>query len=162
MCEVKRKIFAIDDDLYQLEIIKELVDKESDLEAQLFSTIEGVVDEAISQQPDLIITDLYLPDYNGMMGKTGFLLAKELKDNPATKDIPIVMLSSERNISDHMTARLWRGCSDFLVKPVTPQRLLESLHIYSLLGHLNKSKKDHTLVNLDFRKLYAETKHKQA
>ncbi len=61
--------------------------------------------------PDVIITDLYMPECNGLE------LAALLRQNQALADIPILFLSSETDIQIQMQA-LDLGGDDFLTKPV--------------------------------------------
>lgn len=60
---------------------------------------------------DLILLDLYLP------GKSGLMLCKELKENPKTKDIPIIIQTSSVSSSDKAKAFAY-GANDFLLKPL--------------------------------------------
>jgi twitching motility two-component system response regulator PilH len=59
-----------------------------------------------------------------MPGMNGFQATRKLSSDPATKSIPIVMVTSKDQESD----RVWgmrQGAIDYLVKPVSAQRLLE-------------------------------------
>ena len=68
--------------------------------------------EAIdSFQPDVIVTDLYMP------GCSGLELAAMLQQNDSMADIPILFLSSETDIQFKMAA-FESGADDFLHKPV--------------------------------------------
>ncbi len=62
-------------------------------------------------QPDVIVTDVYMPTCNG------FELAAMLRQDEALADTPILFLSSETNIQRQMAA-LDLGADDFLTKPV--------------------------------------------
>jgi len=62
-------------------------------------------------QPDVVVTDLYMPSCNGLE------LAAVLRQDDALADTPILFLSSETNIRQQLTA-LDLGADDFLTKPV--------------------------------------------
>jgi CheY-like chemotaxis protein len=70
--------------------------------------------------PDLILMDINLP------GMDGISAAKELKNDPETKDIPIIAvtgLSSEEDKKDAINA----GCRDFITKPISIKPFLKTI-----------------------------------
>jgi len=74
--------------------------------------------QATSLLPDLIILDLALPDIDGIE------VTRRLKKSPATEAIPIVMLTANAQARMLDEARK-AGCAAVLVKPCTPEELLE-------------------------------------
>jgi two-component system, cell cycle response regulator DivK len=78
------------------------------------------VRSAREQQPDLIIMDLSIP------GLDGFHATRQLKEDPATRDIPVVVLTAHSYGSVGRRARE-AGCNAFLGKPCDPQRLLREV-----------------------------------
>jgi CheY-like chemotaxis protein len=75
---------------------------------------------AASERPDLILMDLYLPKIDGWEA------TRRLKADPATRDIPIIALSSHVMPADRETA-LATGCDDFDTKPIEFDRLLAKI-----------------------------------
>ena len=75
---------------------------------------------ATSEQPDLILMDLTLPDINGEEA------TRRLKADPATKSIPVIALTANAMASDRERA-IAAGCDDFASKPVDMPRLLEKI-----------------------------------
>jgi CheY-like chemotaxis protein len=69
--------------------------------------------------PDLILLDLQLP------GMDGLELTRRLKDNPETRNIPIVAVTAYAMKGDEAKA-LHAGCNGYLIKPVD-KRLLRDL-----------------------------------
>ena len=69
------------------------------------------------QSVDLIITDVMMP----VMG--GKELVMELKKNPATKSIPVVMLTS-RTLEKEIVEGFSLGVEDYIKKPFSPQELI--------------------------------------
>jgi CheY-like chemotaxis protein len=72
---------------------------------------------AASEQPDLILMDLTLPDIDGEE------VTRRVKSDPATKHILIIALTANAMVSDKEKA-LAAGCDDFDTKPVDMPRLL--------------------------------------
>lgn len=67
--------------------------------------------------PDVIITDLQMPEIDG------FEFIKRLKESGYFKDIPIIVLSSKDNSSDRVQC-LKMGAEDYMIKPFNPEELL--------------------------------------
>ena len=80
---------------------------------------------AHENQPDLILLDLIMPKLDGMT------LCKELKSDPATTHIPIVVLSGrpENEVGAEATRA---GCAKYLEKPASPVDVLH--HVEDLIG----------------------------
>ena len=67
--------------------------------------------------PDLILLDWMLPDINGVM------LAKQLRADAHTKDIPIIMLTARVEERDKVLG-LESGADDYVTKPFSPRELM--------------------------------------
>jgi len=72
--------------------------------------------KAQSDNPSLIILDIMMP------GMDGWEAARELKANPATKDIPILAATALFRDADLQNC-MASGCSAYIVKPFTFQEL---------------------------------------
>ena len=75
---------------------------------------------AQKQRPDLIILDLSMPDLDGLA------VLKKLRDDPVTAEIPVIVCSA-RGYKDDILRAKQRGATDFIVKPVSPNTLLEKV-----------------------------------
>lgn len=75
-------------------------------------------------RPDAIVLDSMMPR------KDGPTLLRQLRRNPATRQIPIVMLTARSMIADKKLA-FEAGADDYLVKPLDPQEL--SMRVKRLL-----------------------------
>lgn len=80
---------------------------------------------AQQERPALILLDVLMP------GKNGFQVCRQLKADPATRDIKVIMVSSKSQESD----RFWglkQGADEYLAKPFNDEELLN--HISALIG----------------------------
>jgi two-component system, cell cycle response regulator DivK len=75
---------------------------------------------AATERPDLILMDLNLPVIDGWEA------TRRLKDDPATRDIPIIALTAHAMAGDREKA-LAAGCDEFDTKPVEFDRLLAKI-----------------------------------
>jgi two-component system alkaline phosphatase synthesis response regulator PhoP len=78
---------------------------------------EAGLDSVAKELPDLILLDLMLP------GKDGMQICRELKQDKATRDIPVVMMTAKGEESD-IVAGLEMGAEDYIVKPFSPKVLV--------------------------------------
>jgi two-component system, chemotaxis family, response regulator PixH len=73
-----------------------------------------------SQKPDLIVLDVILP------GKSGFELCRELKADPNTSSIPVVICSTKDTDADKMWGDML-GANAYVPKPVDPTVFLQTI-----------------------------------
>lgn len=69
---------------------------------------------------DLIITDINMPDINGLE------LISFVRSNPAYKDIPLIIVSTEKTDEDKKRG-LALGASSYVVKPFTKEDLIAAV-----------------------------------
>lgn len=87
------------------------------------------ISKALAEVPDLIITDLNLPDM------TGVDAAAILKQNPATSDIPIVVLTATV-VGEWKSKAFNAGVAAYLIKPISPLELANVLRRLTPLDEL--------------------------
>jgi two-component system phosphate regulon response regulator PhoB len=75
---------------------------------------EVALQKAVDSPPDLLILDLMLP------GMDGLELCRRLKQNPKTRELPIMMLTAKDEESDIVTG-LELGADDYITKPFSPK-----------------------------------------
>jgi two-component system chemotaxis response regulator CheY len=117
-----------------------IADDSMAMRAMLTSTIESLDDyciveassgfEALRLLPrkrvDLILTDINMPDINGLE------LISYLRDNPNYQDIPVIIISTEGSQKDIERGKQL-GANEYVVKPFDPVMLQELI-----LKYLNK------------------------
>ena len=108
MPEKKTRLLVVEDEEILLTALSEELLGEGFDVIKAHDGVEGV-EKAASEKPDLILLDLVMPRLDGL----GAL--KQMKDNPLTKDIPVVILT---NLSDYdkVSEALALGARDYLVK----------------------------------------------
>ena len=79
------------------------------------------IDMAKNEMPDIILLDLSLPVIDG------WNVARQLKADANTKDIPIIALTAHAMKGDREKA-LEAGCDDYDTKPVNLEGLLDKMH----------------------------------
>ena len=74
----------------------------------------------LAEKPDLVITDLVMPEMSGLE------LCRSLKKNPNTKDLPIIACTSKNQEIDKMWGKK-QGIDVYLTKPYTEQEILNAI-----------------------------------
>ncbi len=83
-------------------------------------TAQEAMEKAAQHRPDVIITDVVMP------GMSGFELCRNLKKQPETAHVPIVICTSKNQDID----RLWgmkQGANAYLTKPYTRDQLVQAV-----------------------------------
>ena len=111
----KEKILVVDDEEDILELVRFNLDREGYAVVSALSG-EKALEAAASESVDLIVLDLMLPGIDGLE------VARRLKRNTDTKDIPIVMLTAKGEEADIVTG-LELGADDYVTKPFSPRIL---------------------------------------
>jgi DNA-binding response OmpR family regulator len=73
-----------------------------------------------ASHPDVLVLDLMLP------GKNGLEVLRELRDSPATRDLPVMILSARSAEMDRLLG-FEHGADDYLTKPFNPKELVARL-----------------------------------
>ncbi len=104
------KILIVEDNPMNLELATDLLEAAGYVVIQAGSSEEGI-ELARAEFPDLILMDVGLPGMNGLEA-TGVL-----KQDPATKDIPVIAITAHAMKGDEEKA-LAAGCAGYLTKPI--------------------------------------------
>lgn len=113
------KILIIEDDKFLLKLYSEKLKREGFEVSEAITGNEGL-NKTVAQKPNLIILDLILPR------KDGFEVLSEIKLNPATKNIPVIILSNLGQESD-VKRGLELGAVNYVVKTDFPISQLPQL-----------------------------------
>jgi two-component system cell cycle response regulator DivK len=78
---------------------------------------------AKDEQPDLVLMDIRLPDLDGMQA------VRLLKDDPATRAIPVIALTAQAMRGDEETARA-AGFDGYISKPINTRTFAKTVAAY--------------------------------
>lgn len=112
-------ILIVEDSPSELELMSHYL-QEGGYNVIKASGAKEAIEKAVVQKPDVIVTDVVMPEMSG------FELCRSLKKNPITAKVPIVICSSKNQAID----RLWamkQGASDYITKPYTREHLLRAI-----------------------------------
>jgi len=118
------KILVVDDSPTELQLMAEPLIARG---YQVITATNGTeaMETALREHPRLILLDVLMP------GKNGFQICRQIKTNPATSNIKVMIVSSKNQESD----RFWglkQGADEYLAKPFDDDTLLD--HVNALLG----------------------------
>lgn len=111
------RVLVIDDSATVLAILKKML-QQNGCEVVEAADAETGLEHAFSDPPDLILLDIVLP------GMSGFVALRLLRKNPQTKDVPVIMISGNKQATEeYYVQRI--GADDFMTKPFTRAELFE-------------------------------------
>ncbi|MBT4287524.1 MAG: response regulator [Deltaproteobacteria bacterium] len=120
----QKRILVVDDEPDFASIVQANLESEGYTVDVAFDGVQGLV-KVKETNPDLVILDVMMPE------KDGYKMAKELRNNPETEEIPIIMLTA---VGDHVTTTRYShadGMSmeadDYLAKPASAEQILQSV-----------------------------------
>ncbi|AZZ35561.1 DNA-binding response regulator [Bdellovibrio sp. qaytius] len=109
------KVVIIDDLVDSCSVISEILSPY--FECKTTSESYSALDLILEFKPNIVLMDYQMPRLNGAE------LCKNLKDNPHTKDIPIIFMSGVAT-EDERVETLELGGDDFIAKPFHPKELI--------------------------------------
>lgn len=115
-----RKLLLADDSI-TIQKVVELVLAEEGYDIKATGNGEDALSALSSFKPDVILADIDMPKMNG------YQLCEKIKSNPATKNIPVILLAGAFEPLDDELARNV-GAEDFIVKPFESQELIDKIH----------------------------------
>jgi DNA-binding response OmpR family regulator len=113
------RILVVDDD-EMLASYYEAVLSSVGMHVQMITSPLEILDALKKFKPELILTDLNMPECNGIE------MAKIIRQNNRYLKVPIVFLSSVTEMETQMSA-IETGADDFLTKPIDPEKLISAV-----------------------------------
>ena len=111
-----KKIMVVDDERHIVRLVEVNLQRAG---YDVVSAYDGVeaLEKITAEKPAMIILDVMMPRMDG------FEVLKELRGNPETKDIPVIMLTAKAQDADIFKG--WSsGVDSYLTKPFNPRELL--------------------------------------
>ena len=120
----KGKVLVVDDEIYIVHILDFSLGMEG---YEVITALDGeqALERLEADKPDMIVLDIMMPKLDG------YEVCRSIKSNPATRHIPVILLSAKgRNVDQKMGFDV--GADDYITKPFSPRKLVERIN--QLLG----------------------------
>jgi DNA-binding response OmpR family regulator len=124
------KILIVEDERDIVELLRYNL-QEAGFETDYVRNGADALHRAVEQSPDLILLDLMLPEVDGL------IVCRLLKNDPRTKNIPIVMVTAKTEERDRITG-LELGVDDYITKPFSPKEVV--LRVSAVLRRIQVGK----------------------
>jgi two-component system, OmpR family, alkaline phosphatase synthesis response regulator PhoP len=115
-----KKVLVCDDEPYILEAVSYVV-REEGYTVRTAENGESALRLARQEVPDVMILDIWMPN------KDGNTVCRELKSDPATSRVYIIVLTAKGQERD-MEESLQCGADEYMTKPFSPKSLRKRLH----------------------------------
>lgn len=123
-------ILIVDDEVPNLQLLTQLL-SEAGYQVRPSTSPRLALKSALAKPPNLILLDVKMPEMNG------FELCRRLKSNAATKDIPVIFLSSLRDTGDKVRG-LQLGALDYVSKPFQPKEVIARVDTHLTIHRLRR------------------------
>lgn len=114
-----KKVLIVDDSATDLQKLQKIVEDAGYLAITATSGEDGMA-KAKSEHPDAVLLDIIMDDMNG------FQVCRAITADDATKDIPVVLVSSKNEKTDKVWAQE-QGAKGYVTKPYTSEQILSEL-----------------------------------
>ncbi len=113
-------VLIIDDSPTELHLFQNMLEK-SGFETLVADSGEEGIRQAQTARPDCILMDVVMP------GMNGFQATRKLTQDPGTRNIPVIMITTK----DADTDKIWgmrQGAVEYLVKPIEDKKLVDKIN----------------------------------
>ena len=136
----KSIVLVVDDTETNIDILVETLGDAFDVSVAMDG--EGALESVASEPPDLILLDIMMP------GMDGYEVCSRLKEDPATRDIPVIFVTAMGDAQDEEKG-LALGAVDYITKPIQPAlvkaRVRNQLELKRHRDHLEELVRERTL-----------------
>jgi CheY-like chemotaxis protein len=113
------KILIIEDDPTSLKLTSEVLQMGGHV-VMLATTADQAIYSLKAVRPDVILLDLRLP------GIKGFAVARQCREDSATRDIPIIAITAF-SVEYGKDEAIKSGCDAYIIKPINTRTLLQQI-----------------------------------
>ncbi len=129
----RSSILIVDDNAQNVELLQAYLES---LPCTIHTAFDGeqairFIEDAEQTTPDLILLDIMMPRMSG------FEVCRKLKDDPATRSIPVMMVTALNELGD-IERGVESGTDDFLTKPVNKLELITRVKSLLRVRHLKR------------------------
>ena len=114
----RRRILIVEDNSDMRSFIKTLLERNYNL--QIVTNGREGLEQALETKPDLILSDVMMPEMDG------YTMTQKIKSSPETRDIPVILLSARADVTNRLEG-LELGADDYLSKPFNSEELLSRI-----------------------------------
>ena len=137
--DVMKKVLVIDDNPTIVELIKYAVNLQGRYDVVVaYDGVEGL-QRVYAEQPDCVIIDVKMPRMDG------YELARCLRGDPRTDNVPLIILSAMTREQDQMAGYL-SGVDEYITKPFKPSALNAAIERVLLLTPADRQRRIEQLV----------------
>jgi CheY-like chemotaxis protein len=137
-----QKILVIDDDPYLVEVMSASLRILGHFEViTAMNGAEGLI-LCTQEQPEIVVVDISMPEIDG------YQVIRALRGDPATSNIPIVVLSARVQHDDRVVG-VYAGADVYLTKPLNPMELVESIRHALTLTQKQRIQRQRSLAGLE-------------
>ena len=133
-------VLLVDDQAMVAEAIRRMMADQPDIEFHYCPDPKQAIQQAVSVKATVILQDLVMPDVDGMT------LVRFYRNNPATRDIPVIVLSSKDDAKVKSDA-FYQGATDYLVKLPEKIELLARIRAHTK-SYLAQKERDEAITTL--------------
>lgn len=120
---MSKKILVVDDSQVELANLRSLLNDHG-YQTVTATTGREAIDRALAELPNLILLDIMMPDMDGYEAN------RRLRQDPKTKSIPVVFVSSKNQKADQIWATM-QGAKALVGKPYTPEQILQTVKAFA-------------------------------
>jgi len=121
------RVLAVDDDPFIRKMLQKVL-TEAQYDVVLATDGEEALEKVYRERPDLIISDVVMPNMDGLS------LVKKLKSQLQTSIIPVILLTSKDEVESEVEG-LEAGADDYIPKPIVANLLLARINrVLSIYG----------------------------
>ncbi len=144
-----KKILVVDDEPLNINILVDLLKGEYKMMAAK-NGLQALKAARSSNKPDLILLDIMMPEMDG------YEVCATLKEDPETKNIPIMFVSAMNETSDE-TKGFDLGAVDYITKPISPTVLQARVHTHlALTQQASELREAHALIKQQQQRMQDE------
>lgn len=125
------KVLVVDDDPQNLELLVAYLEGLPNVVVIAASNGIQALNKVAEECPDLILLDVMMPKMSG------FEVCRQIKSDPHTRDVQVIMVTALNELGDQERARDC-GTDEFLVKPVDRLELIARVKSLLRLRHLKR------------------------